>query len=83
MRASANFFVDDQSNKIEVPLIKIHDRLRWRAPIHVAAKFIDLDQLALSPQCGFASTAPGNRLTFAQQTAKLGLAVEVAREVWG
>ena len=48
-----------------------------------AAKYIDLDQLALSPQCGFASTAPGNKLTPEQQQAKLRRVVEVAREVWG
>lgn len=51
--------------------------------IDAAAQYIDRDQLALSPQCGFASTAPGNKLTFEQQTAKLRRVVEVAREVWG
>ncbi len=51
--------------------------------IDEAAKYIDLDQLALSPQCGFASTAPGNKLTVEQQRAKLQLVVDVAREVWG
>jgi len=48
-----------------------------------AAKYIDLDQLALSPQCGFASTLMGNLLTEDQQFAKLALVVEIAREVWG
>jgi 5-methyltetrahydropteroyltriglutamate--homocysteine methyltransferase len=57
------------------------DSLKRR--IDEAAKYIDLDQLALSPQCGFASTAPGNRLTEEQERAKLRLIVEVAREVWG
>ncbi len=51
--------------------------------IDQAAKYIGLDQLGLSPQCGFASTAPGNKLTPEQQRAKLKLVVEVAREVWG
>ena len=51
--------------------------------IDAAAKYIDLDQLALSPQCGFASTLLGNLLTEEQQFAKLALVVEVAREVWG
>ncbi|MGH7988075.1 MAG: 5-methyltetrahydropteroyltriglutamate--homocysteine S-methyltransferase [Candidatus Binataceae bacterium] len=51
--------------------------------IDEAAKFIDLDRLSLSPQCGFASTAPGNRLTLEQEMAKLRRVVEVAREVWG
>jgi 5-methyltetrahydropteroyltriglutamate--homocysteine methyltransferase len=51
--------------------------------IDAAAKYIDMDQLALSPQCGFASTLLGNLLTEDQQFAKLELAGEIAREVWG
>jgi 5-methyltetrahydropteroyltriglutamate--homocysteine methyltransferase len=51
--------------------------------IDAAAKYIDLDQLALSPQCGFASTLLGNLLTEDQQFAKLALVVEIARDVWG
>jgi 5-methyltetrahydropteroyltriglutamate--homocysteine methyltransferase len=51
--------------------------------IDTATKYIDLDQLALSPQCGFASTSLGNLLTEDQQFAKLALIVEVARDVWG
>jgi len=48
-----------------------------------AAKFAPLDQLALSPQCGFASTEEGNILSEEEQWAKLKLAVDVAGEVWG
>ena len=51
--------------------------------IEQAAKFVDLDQLCLSPQCGFASTEEGNTLTEEQQWAKLKMIVEVADEVWG
>jgi 5-methyltetrahydropteroyltriglutamate--homocysteine methyltransferase len=51
--------------------------------IHEAARFLPLDQLALSPQCGFASTMEGNLLTEEEQWAKLQLVVDVAREVWG
>jgi 5-methyltetrahydropteroyltriglutamate--homocysteine methyltransferase len=51
--------------------------------IDAATKYIDLDQLALSPQCGFASTLLGNLLSEGQQFAKLALVVEIAREVWG
>ncbi len=51
--------------------------------IEAAAKIIPLEQLALSPQCGFASTMEGNALTEADQWAKLKLVVETAREVWG
>ena len=51
--------------------------------IDEAAKVLPLEQLALSPQCGFASTMEGNLLTEADQWAKLQLVVETAREVWG
>src|SRR6202521_1531402 len=51
--------------------------------IHAAEKFIPLERLALSPQCGFASTLEGNLLTEADQEAKLRLVAETAREVWG
>src|SRR5216684_1915175 len=51
--------------------------------IEEAAKFVDIDQLCLSPQCGFSSTLDGNSLTREQQIAKLRLVVEVADEVWG
>jgi 5-methyltetrahydropteroyltriglutamate--homocysteine methyltransferase len=54
-----------------------------RRQIEAAAKFAPLEQLALSPQCGFASTEEGNTITEAEQWAKLRLCVEVAREVWG
>ena len=51
--------------------------------IEEAAKYAPLDQLCLSPQCGFASTEEGNTLTEAEQWAKLRHVVEIAREVWG
>ena len=51
--------------------------------IDAAAKFAPLDQLALTPQCGFASSIGGNPLTEADEEAKLALVVEIARKVWG
>jgi 5-methyltetrahydropteroyltriglutamate--homocysteine methyltransferase len=51
--------------------------------IEEASRFVDIDQLCLSPQCGFASTLEGNDLTPEQQAAKLRLVVETASEVWG
>ena len=48
-----------------------------------AATYVPLERLALSPQCGFASTEEGNLLTAAEQEAKLRLVAEIAREVWG
>ncbi|MBA8823748.1 5-methyltetrahydropteroyltriglutamate--homocysteine methyltransferase [Saccharopolyspora lacisalsi] len=57
------------------------DELKRR--VDEAAKFVPLDQLSLSPQCGFSSTAEGNSLTQDQQWAKLELIVETAEEIWG
>jgi 5-methyltetrahydropteroyltriglutamate--homocysteine methyltransferase len=51
--------------------------------IEEAAKYISLDQLCLSPQCGFASTEEGNTLAEDEQWAKLRMIVEIAEEVWG
>jgi 5-methyltetrahydropteroyltriglutamate--homocysteine methyltransferase len=61
--------------------LETKDELKRR--IDEAAKYLPLEQLALSPQCGFASTEEGNTLTEEQQWAKLALCVDVAREVWG
>ena len=57
------------------------DQLKRR--IEEASKFAPLDQLCLSPQCGFASTEEGNLLAEDEQWAKLARCVEVAKEVWG
>jgi 5-methyltetrahydropteroyltriglutamate--homocysteine methyltransferase len=56
------------------------DELKRR--IDEAAKYLPLDQLCLSPQCGFSSTVEGNALTIEEQKAKLRLVVETAREIW-
>ncbi len=53
------------------------------AKINAASAFCPLENLSISPQCGFASHQKGTGLTFAQQEAKLRLVVETAREVWG
>lgn len=57
------------------------DELKRR--IDEASKFVPLEQLCLSPQCGFSSTVEGNALTADQQWAKLQLIVDTAEEVWG
>jgi 5-methyltetrahydropteroyltriglutamate--homocysteine methyltransferase len=51
--------------------------------IDEAAKFVPLDQLCLSPQCGFSSTVEGNVLSYDDEVAKLRLIVDVARDIWG
>jgi 5-methyltetrahydropteroyltriglutamate--homocysteine methyltransferase len=68
--------VTSKSGKLESK-----DELKRR--IDEAAKFVPLDQLCLSPQCGFASTEEGNILAEDEQWAKLARLVEVAHEVWG
>jgi len=65
----------------KTPQLENPDDLRRR--VDEATKYIDLDRLALSPQCGFASTATGNPVTEADEQAKLRLCVEVARSIWG
>jgi 5-methyltetrahydropteroyltriglutamate--homocysteine methyltransferase len=63
------------------PRLESQEQLLRR--IDEAAHYVPLDNLALSPQCGFASTAPGNRLTWDEQRRKLELVVETAHKVWG
>jgi 5-methyltetrahydropteroyltriglutamate--homocysteine methyltransferase len=60
--------------------LESRDLLRER--IEAASKFVRLEQLCLSPQCGFASTSEGNELAEDAQWAKLGLVVELAKSVW-
>jgi 5-methyltetrahydropteroyltriglutamate--homocysteine methyltransferase len=61
--------------------LEARDVIRRR--IDEATKYISLDQLCLSPQCGFASTEEGNTLAEDEQWAKLAMIVELAREIWG
>src|ERR687890_1131035 len=63
------------------PDLESKDDLKRR--IDEAARYVPLEQLALSPQCGFSSTVEGNALTRDEQIAKLALVVETAQEVWG
>jgi 5-methyltetrahydropteroyltriglutamate--homocysteine methyltransferase len=63
------------------PELESKDGLKRR--IEEATRHVPLEQLCLSPQCGFSSTADGNALTYEQQLAKLQLVVETAEEVWG
>jgi 5-methyltetrahydropteroyltriglutamate--homocysteine methyltransferase len=62
---------------------QLENRDEIKRRLEEASKYAPLDQLALSPQCGFASTEEGNILTEEEQWAKLRLAVDVARDVWG
>jgi 5-methyltetrahydropteroyltriglutamate--homocysteine methyltransferase len=62
---------------------ELEDADAVRARIDEAARFVPLDRLALSPQCGFASVLAGNRISPAEQAAKLALVSEIASKVWG
>ena len=61
----------------------LEDKGVLKRRIDEASRYVPLDQLCLSPQCGFSSTVEGNTLTFDEQVAKLRLVVETAAEVWG
>ena len=61
----------------------VEDKAVLKRRIEEASRHVDLDRLALSPQCGFASSEEGNPIPSAAQEAKLQLVVEVAREIWG
>ena len=63
------------------PELESKDDLKRR--IDEASKYVSLEQICLSGQCGFSSTVEGNALTYDQQAAKLRLIVEIARETWG
>ena len=65
----------------KTPALESRDDLKRR--VEAAARYVDGDQLCLSPQCGFASVVEGNALTLDQQRAKLDLVVETAADLWG
>jgi 5-methyltetrahydropteroyltriglutamate--homocysteine methyltransferase len=65
----------------KVGTLEPKDALKRR--LDEAARYVPLEQLCLSPQCGFSSTVEGNAVTVEQQKAKLALCVDVARDVWG
>ncbi len=64
----------------KMPRLESVEELKRRT--HEAARYIDLDRLAISPQCGFASTVAGNPVTEADERAKLNLVVAAARQIW-
>jgi len=81
-------FVPRGSKKIVLGLVTskraaLENRDELKRRIDEAAKYVPLEQLCLSPQCGFSSTVEGNALTIEEEKAKLRLVVEVSREVWG
>ena len=65
----------------KTPALESIDELQRRTA--EASRFIDLDRLAISPQCGFANSVAGNPLSEADERAKLARVVEAARTIWG
>jgi 5-methyltetrahydropteroyltriglutamate--homocysteine methyltransferase len=65
----------------KLPQLESKDHLMRR--IEAASKFVPLENLCISPQCGFSSTHHGNNLTVEQEMAKLKLCIDTAKEVWG
>ena len=68
---------------VSTKLDRMETRDDLKRRIEEASRYVDVDQLCLSPQCGFSSTVHGNDIAVESQTNKLRLVVETAREVWG
>ncbi len=62
---------------------RLETRESVNARIEAASRFVPLERLALSPQCGFSTSIVGNRVTVEDERGKLGLIVETAGKVWG
>jgi 5-methyltetrahydropteroyltriglutamate--homocysteine methyltransferase len=62
---------------------RLEDKDTLKRRVEEASQFVDVEQLCLSPQCGFSSTFEGNDLSYEQEVAKLRLIVDMADEIWG
>ncbi len=84
--APLRFFPKDKTlvlGLVTSKFAELEDKDDLKARVHDAAEYVDLDQMCLSPQCGFSSTVHGNEITEDDQWAKLRHVVEVADEIWG
>ena len=68
---------------VSTKTVALEDKEALKRRLEAASRFVDLDRLSVSPQCGFASVAEGNPITLQAQEAKLRLIVALAHEVWG
>lgn len=68
---------------VSTKMNQLEDKAELKRRIEAAGRFVPLDRLALSPQCGFASTEVGNPISAEMQEAKLRLVVDLAQEIWG
>jgi 5-methyltetrahydropteroyltriglutamate--homocysteine methyltransferase len=83
--APLRFFPNDKTLVLGLVTSKfpeLEDRDELKARVHEAAAYVDLDQMCLSPQCGFSSTVHGNEITEDDQWAKLRLVADVAADIW-
>jgi 5-methyltetrahydropteroyltriglutamate--homocysteine methyltransferase len=83
--APLRFFPKDKTlvlGLVTSKFAELEDRDELTARVHEAAAYVDLDQMCLSPQCGFSSTVHGNEITEDDQWAKLRLVAEVAGDIW-
>lgn len=67
---------------VSTKTVRLETREELAARIREASRFVPLDRLALSPQCGFSSSIVGNRISVQDQRGKLQVIVETARAVW-
>jgi 5-methyltetrahydropteroyltriglutamate--homocysteine methyltransferase len=68
---------------VSTKVAELEDKTALKRRLDEAARFVALDRLAVSPQCGFASLDTGNPLTADMQYRKLALVCDLAREIWG
>jgi len=84
--APLRFFPKDKTlvlGLVTSKFAELENKDELKARVHEAAAYVDLDQMCLSPQCGFSSTVHGNEITENDQWAKLRHVVEVADDIWG
>jgi 5-methyltetrahydropteroyltriglutamate--homocysteine methyltransferase len=68
---------------VSTKIPELEKQTELKSKIEAATRYVPLERLSISPQCGFASHQAGSGLTFAQQEAKLKLVVQTAKDVWG
>ena len=68
---------------VSTKISQLEDIAALKRRLDDATEFVALDRLAVSPQCGFASLDTGNPLTIEEQTRKLALVCDLARDIWG
>ena len=71
------------SGLVTTKRVELESKDELKRRIEEASKYVAIEQLCLSPQCGFSSTVEGNTVTYEQEVAKLRVIVETAAEVWG